>query len=106
MARSTGIYSGLQPAMTAWTATNSTVTTPIRGAMSPTTSSGLWLVPLSISATRSGVGGMMGTPMDQPFLKKRSLTSLSVPLNLTLRPGREASSPGPHLALGCHGWPP
>jgi hypothetical protein len=37
--------------------------------MVPTISSGLWLVPLSMSATLSCVGSMMGSPSVSRFLK-------------------------------------
>src|SRR6185369_7835947 len=59
-ASTTGKYSGLQPAITALTATFSTVHShqPRLAVicMRPTTLSGLWLVPASICATRSSVG--------------------------------------------------
>jgi hypothetical protein len=65
IARITGKYSGLAPAMTALTATFSTVYSQNSrncvGRMCPTTSSGLWLVCASISATRSSVGRTMGS---------------------------------------------
>ena len=63
-ARITGRYSGLAPAITALTATFSTVSSQdsrklvVRSL--PTTLSGGWLVPLSIAATRSSVGRMTG----------------------------------------------
>src|SRR6476661_2561326 len=63
-ARTTGKYSGRQPAITALTATFSTVNSQNSrnevGRNLPTTSSGLWLVPLSIAATRSSVGSVIG----------------------------------------------
>src|SRR6185436_5230095 len=59
-ARTTGRYSGLQPAITALTATFSTVISQnsrnAAGRRRATTLSGGWLVPLSIAATRSSVG--------------------------------------------------
>src|SRR5215510_10904074 len=63
-ARITGRYSGRAPAMTAFTATFSTVNSqysrPEVGRRRPTTSSGGRLVPVSIRATRSSVGNTMG----------------------------------------------
>ena len=63
-ARITGKYSGLAPAITAFTATFSTVYSQYSrnsvGRMRPTTSSGLRCVPLSIAATRSSVGSSIG----------------------------------------------
>jgi hypothetical protein len=63
-ARMTGKYSGRAPAITAFTATFSTVNSQNSrkevGRNRPTTLSGLWLVPLSIAATRSSVGKVTG----------------------------------------------
>src|SRR6185437_17101027 len=63
-ARITGKCSGLAPAITAFTATFSMVysqnSRKLAGRIRPTTSSGLWLVPASIAATRSSVGRMIG----------------------------------------------
>jgi len=63
-ARMTGKYSGSAPAITALTATFSTVysqdSRKLPARMRPTTLSGGWLVPLSIAATRSSVGSTMG----------------------------------------------
>src|SRR6516225_7962745 len=70
-ARMTGKYSGLAPAMTAFTATFSTVysheTRNSTGCMRPTISSGLRLVCASIAATRFSVGRTMGSPSVQLF---------------------------------------
>ena len=64
-ARMTGKYSGRAPAMTAFTATFSTVYSQDSrkwvGRMRPTTSSGLRRVPASIAATRSSVGSTIGS---------------------------------------------
>ncbi|GEM_PF-4007168 len=64
-ARITGRYSGLAPAITALTATFSTVYCQYSrksvGRMWPTISSGLRCVPLSIAATRSSVGSTIGS---------------------------------------------
>ncbi|MGQ0545032.1 MAG: hypothetical protein ACT4P3_06800 [Betaproteobacteria bacterium] len=63
-ASTTGRYSGRQPAITAFTATFSTVNSHASrnavGARRPTTSSGVRRVPRSIAATRSSVGSMTG----------------------------------------------
>src|SRR5579863_6329964 len=61
IARIVGKYSGFAPAITALMATCLTVNDqsgydPRAGDIFPTTSSGLWLVPLSIAASRSSVG--------------------------------------------------
>ena len=70
-ARITGRYSGLAPAITALTATFSTVSSQNSrnavGRSRPTTLSGGWLVPLSIAATRSSVGRMTGRKSVQLF---------------------------------------
>jgi hypothetical protein len=64
IAKMTGKYSGLAPAITAFTATFSTVYSHASwggdGRMEPTPSSGLWLVALSISATLPSVGSTIG----------------------------------------------
>ena len=63
-ARITGKYSGRAPAITAFTATRSTVYSQASrkwvGRIRPTTSSGRRLVPASMAATRSSVGSTMG----------------------------------------------
>ena len=63
-ARITGRYSGRAPAITAFTATFSTVNSQnsrkAAGRSRPTTLSGGWLVPLSICATRASVGRTIG----------------------------------------------
>ena len=61
IAKMVGRYSGFAPAITALMATCRTLNVhsgyePRAGAILPTTSSGLWLVPLSISASFSSVG--------------------------------------------------
>src|SRR5262249_24096601 len=70
-ARMTGKYSGRAPAMTAFTATFSTVYSQAArnsgGCICPTTSSGLWLVCASMAATRCSVGRTMGSPSVQLF---------------------------------------
>ena len=66
IARITGKYSGFAPAMTAFTATFSTVysqaTRNSVGCMRPTISSGLRLVAANIAATRFSVGRTIGSP--------------------------------------------
>src|ERR1700749_2936138 len=63
-ARITGKYSGRAPAITAFTATFSTVYSQNSrnevGRIRPTISSGAWLVPFSIAATRASVGSVIG----------------------------------------------
>src|SRR6266446_5335641 len=74
-ARMTGKYSGLAPAITALTATFSTVYSQYSrkwvDRMCPTTSSGLWLVWPSMAATRSSVGRMIGNWSVQRLARKR-----------------------------------
>src|SRR5262245_16658149 len=64
IARITGRYSGRAPAITAFTATCSTVSVHwprlAVACMRPTILSGLWLVPRSMAATRSSVGSTIG----------------------------------------------
>ena len=73
-ARITGKYSGLAPAITALTATFSTVYCQASrvevGRMWPTTVSGLRLVPSSIASTRFSVGRMIGSMSVQRFSTK------------------------------------
>ena len=63
-ARITGKSCGLAPAITAFTATFSTVNSQNSrkavGRRRPTIVSGGWLVPLSIASTRASVGRMIG----------------------------------------------
>ena len=82
-ARMTGKNSGRAPAITALTATFSTVYSHRPrlgvGCMRPTTSSGRRRVPASIAATRCSVGSTMGRKSVQPLRSKRarSWSSLS-----------------------------
>ena len=75
MARITGKYSGRAPAMTALTATCSTVhshsSRKCVAAWWPTISSGLRLVCLSMAATRSSVGSTTGSLSVQLLSRKR-----------------------------------
>ena len=64
--RTTGRYSGRQPASTAFAATFSTVHGTRSGGTRATTSEGAREVPASIRRTRSGVGGTTGSPSLQP----------------------------------------
>src|SRR5580658_3007164 len=79
-ARMTGKYSGRAPAITAFTATCSTVYSQAArnstGCKWPTTSSGLWLVALSIAPTRSRVGSTIGS-LSVQLLSRKSCCSLS-----------------------------
>ena len=87
-ARITGKYSGRAPAITALTATCSTVNSQCwRNWFErrwPATSSGLWLVCASISATRFSVGRTMGSLSVQLFSKNTrcKLSSVSASTNL------------------------
>src|ERR1035441_4574148 len=65
IARMGGKFSGRAPAITALTAHCRTLydhggNAPCAGVILPITSSGLWLLPASISSTRSSVGMMIG----------------------------------------------
>ena len=62
-ARTTGMYSGLQPAITALIATFSTVHGALFGGIAPTVSCGSRVVPPSMRSTRTGVGGTTGSPV-------------------------------------------
>ena len=75
VASSRGMCSGWAPAMTPRTATSSTVSMPWRGGTTHSTSEGARLVPLSISRTRSTVGGMMGSESDHLRLANSLFTS-------------------------------
>ena len=81
-ARMTGKYSGLAPAITAFTATFSTVYSQAArnsvGCMWPTISSGLWLVCASIASTRSSVGRTIGSSSVQLFSRNSCCRSSSV----------------------------
>ena len=74
-ASTTGMWTGVAPAITALAATFSTVTVPSPGGMMPRTSSGGRLTALTMTATRSSVGGITGRPSLQPRSKKRRFTS-------------------------------
>ena len=62
----TGMYSGLQPAMMALTASASTVAWPLRGGSTATRSSALRPEAATNFFTASGVAGMIGSPSVQP----------------------------------------
>ena len=83
-ASSTGNCSGAQPAITALTATFSTVASPNPGSITITTSWGARRVPCSIAATAAGVGGITGIPSLQSRSSKKRLTAS--------RPAGESSS--------------
>src|SRR5580693_1846808 len=95
-ARMTGKYSGRAPAITAFTATCSTVNSQAArnstGCKWPTILSGGWLVPLSMASTRSRVGNTIGS-LSVQLLSRNSfcrLSSLSGPIS----PVSGASMPG------------
>ena len=104
-ARMTGKYSGRAPAMTALTATFSTVDSHASrntvGRSRPTISSGGWLVPLSIASTRASVGSTIGSMSVQRFSTNNRCRSSSVSGSISRgvvrsndRPWRSASSSG------------
>ena len=76
VARMVGKYSGFAPAMTAIIAAFSTVSSREPNLL--TTSSGLWLVPLSIAATLSSVGSMIGLKSVHSFSLNRRCRLASV----------------------------
>ena len=85
----TGMYSGLQPAITALIATFSTVQGARLGGIRPTISSGLRSVPPSMRRMRSSVGGTTGRPSLQPRSKQASIGSSQLPTAISrdFRPG-------------------
>src|SRR3984885_8855979 len=86
-ARITGKYSGRAPAITAFTATCSTVNSQAArnstGCRWPTMSSGAWLVALSMASTRSRVGSTIGNLSVQLFSRNSCcrLSSVSGPIS-------------------------
>src|SRR5206468_10157129 len=68
----TGKYSGLQPAITALTASLAIVASPQRGGIGPSEQDGSRSLKASICATRSSVGGTIGNPSVQASLANRS----------------------------------
>jgi hypothetical protein len=100
-ARTTGMYSGLQPASTALIATFSTVIGARLGGANPITSSGLREVPLSMRMMRASVGGTTGRPSDQPRSKHASISSSHSPM--TMR--REARPLSPYRATSSSQTP-
>src|ERR1700722_7503369 len=85
-ARITGKYSGRAPAITAFTATCSTVNCQAArnstGCKWPTISSGGWLVPANMASARSRVGSTIGSLSVQLFSKNNRcrLSSVSGPI--------------------------
>src|ERR1700733_5233032 len=85
-ARITGKYSGRAPAITAFTATCSTVNCQAArnstGCKWPTISSGGWLVPANMASTRSRVGSTIGSLSVQLFSRNNRcrLSSVSGPI--------------------------
>ena len=119
----TGMYSGLQPAITALIAAFSTVQGGRLGGTLPITSSGLRRVPRSMRRMRASVGGTTGRPSVQPRSKQASIGSSHSPTRSAARgeaglaearrsscsctpgsrvfdpqPGRKAGRPSPEAA--------
>ena len=65
-ARTTGAYSGLQPAITMLTASTSRVRPPQRGGTRASTFCGSPPSASSMAATFAGVGGTTGNPSEKP----------------------------------------
>src|SRR5712691_3995983 len=68
----TGKYSGVQPAITALTASLAIVVSPQLGGIGPSEPDGSRSLPASICATRASVGGTIGSPSVQPSRANRS----------------------------------
>jgi hypothetical protein len=104
-ARITGKYAGRAPAMTALTATCSTVNDHgprfSVGCKWPTTSSGRRLVPASIARTRSSVGSTIGSLSVQPLSRNswcsRSSLSGSTRRGAALGSDAAAAAPSPRV---------
>jgi len=76
---STGMYSGRQPAITPFTATDHMVAARLSGNRIAKTSSGSRSVKARKASTRSAVGGMIGNPSLHSFSTNRRLISSMVP---------------------------
>src|SRR6267143_5325670 len=74
-ASTTGRYSGRQPAITALTATRSTVARPLAGATSPISSSPRRPLAATAARTRSTLGGTTGRPSVTPRANRSSIGS-------------------------------
>ena len=74
-ATTTGMYSGLHPAITALIATFSAVIATWRLVMKATSCCGSSPAASSMAMTRASVGGTTGSPSVQPFSKQRSMAS-------------------------------
>jgi hypothetical protein len=72
-----GKQTGSQPAMTALTASFSTLASRQSGGMRPSTRAGSSPPAATIARTRSGVGGTMGSPSHQSRLTNSAKTSSS-----------------------------
>src|SRR5205085_1955767 len=100
-ARTTGAYSGLQPAITRLIANTSRLKVPCRGGILHSTSSGSPPSAATIAATVSAVGGTTGSPSVQPCAKYHSTRSVpcgtrnAAPLSVALSfiPCRRRLSP-------------
>src|SRR5688572_10487153 len=91
----TGRYSGLHPAISAWIATVRTVAGSSAGGINPTSSSGSRRVPESIHWTRASVGVTTGKPSDHSFSRKNSNSSTL--LNAVLSQGEVELAEVGHL---------
>ena len=75
IATTTGMYSGIPPAITAAIATFSAVMRRRRTGSTPTTSSGASATTSTNRRTASSVGGTIGSPSVQPFCWNSSLAA-------------------------------
>src|SRR3954470_23644806 len=80
-ARTTGKYSGRQPARTAHAATRSSVASPMPGGTSPSDWRGSR--PPSIASTRERVGGTTGSPSVHPRSNMSSISSAAPALSMS-----------------------
>ena len=98
-ARTSGKYSGKQPAITALAAIFSTVATPFNGGMTPTGASAFMPLAANIFSTAANVGGKTGKPSVQPRSKKQpnisagSLGTDKLDVALPSPSGEETTSP-------------
>src|SRR5262245_32258168 len=76
-ASTTGRYAGRQPAITAFTATRSTVARPLAGATRPISSSPRRPLAATAARTRSAVGGTTGRPSVTPRANRSSSGSIA-----------------------------
>ena len=100
-ARTTGKYSGRQPAITAFIAAFSIVQSTKFGGIDPSISSGLREVPANMRAIRKSVGAMMGRPSVHPLSKATSAGSSNSSTSIA----RDRKVKSPYLRANLSGMP-